>query len=272
MEADGWSQADPRTVTRPAGSSLLDGTFDDQATSLGARTVSVTVTAAPGAAGLPLVAPGSPLAIDQPVSLTLLGSAGFFGAMELEDPASVPTYRVTGSVELRGADGGQLNAGALRGAGMDYPPEVVERYLQLRPGTLGPNAVALRDRIVAAAGSRAPFDLAQAAQTELRSPRFTYSTDVSDLDCDGVSIAECLATYREGYCMHFATTMAAVLRDLGVPTRLAQGFLPGTVTGDVAVIRDRDAHAWVEVYFPGYGWVTFDPTGATLPASTPLRS
>ena len=62
---------------------------------------------------------------------------------------------------------------------------------------------------------------------------------------------ECFATYREGYCLHFATTMAAILRDLGVPTRLVQGYLPGTVTGDVAVIRDRDAHAWVEVYFPG---------------------
>ena len=65
----------------------------------------------------------------------------------------------------------------------------------------------------------------------LRSPRFTYSTDVSNLDCSSMSLAECLATYREGYCLHFATTMAAILRDLGVPTRLVQGFLPGDGDG-----------------------------------------
>jgi transglutaminase-like putative cysteine protease len=273
MEAKGWSQTDRRTVTRPAGSSLLEGTFDAPGTELGTRTISVTVTPGPGAGGLPLVAPGVPVAVDRPVSLALVGSAGFFGGMELDDPESVPTYRVTGTVDLRGVDVGQLNAGALRAAGTDYPPEVVDRYLQLEPRTLGPNALALRDRIVAAADSRAPFDLAQAAETELRSARFTYSTDVRDHDCDGVSTAECLATYREGYCLHFATTMAAILRDLGVPTRLVEGFLPGEVRGDVAVIRNRDAHAWVEVYFPGSGWVTFDPTAATtLPAPTPLGS
>ena len=268
---NGWSQTDRRTVTRPAGSSLLDGTFDDPAAALRARTMSVTVTPARGAAGLPLVSPGVPLAVDRPVSLSLLGSAGFFGAMELDDPGRVSTYRMTASVPIGGIGGGQLDAAALSEPATDYPVEVAERYLQVQPGTLGPNALALRDRIVATAGSRAPFDLAQAAETVLRSPRFTYSTDVSDVDCGSASLVECFATYREGYCLHFATTMAAILRDLGVPTRLAQGYLPGTVTGDVAIIRDRDAHAWVEVYFPGTGWVTFDPTGATLPAQVPVR-
>ena len=272
MEADAWSQTDRRTVTRPAGSSLLDGTFDDPAAALRARIISVTVTPAPGTVGLPLVAPGVPLTVDRPVSLSLLGSAGFFGAMDMDDPGRAPTYRVTASVPIGGGGVGQLDAAALREATTDYPVEVTERYLQVPPGTLGPNALALRDRIVASAGSRTPFDLAQAAETVLHSPRFTYSTDVSDVDCGSASLVECFATYREGYCLHFATTMAAILRDLGVPTRLVQGYLPGTVTGDVAVIRDRDAHAWVEVYFPGSGWVTFDPTGATLPIQVPVRS
>ena len=271
MEPNGWSQTDRRTVTRPAGRSLLEGTFDDPAPGLPGRTLSVTVTVAPRALGLPLVAPGIPLAVDRPVRLSLLGSAGFFGAMELAEPGRGPAYRVTASVPIGGVGGGQLDAAMLREATTDYPASVAERYLEIRPGTLGPNAIALRDRIVAAAGSQTPFDLAQAAETVLRSPQFTYSTDVSDVDCGGVSLVECFATYREGYCLHFATTMAAILRDLGVPTRLVQGYLPGTVTGDVAVIRDRDAHAWVEVYFPGSGWATFDPTGATLPVQVPVR-
>ena len=271
MDANGWSQTDRRAVTRPAGSSLLEGTFDDPAPTLRATTIAVTVTPAADAVGLPLVAPGTPLAVNRPVSLSLLGSAGFFGAMELADPGRGPAYRVTASVPVGGVGGRQLDAATLREGTMDYPVDVAERYLQIEPGTLGPNALALRDRIVATAGTRAPFDLAQAAETVLRSSQFTYSTDVSDVDCGGVSLVECFATYREGYCLHFATTMAAILRDLGVPTRLVQGYLPGTVTGDVAVIRDRDAHAWVEVYFPGSGWATFDPTGATLPAQVPVR-
>ena len=271
MEADAWSQTDRRTVSRPAGSSLLDGTFDDPAPALRARTITVTVTPGTSAVGLPLVSPGVPLAVDRPVSLSLLGSAGFFGAMQLDDPGRGPTYRVTASVPIGGVDGGQVDVAALREAATDYPVEITERYLQLPPGTLGPNALALRDRIVATAGSRTPYDLAQAAETVLRSPQFSYSTDVSDVDCGSASLVECFATYREGYCLHFATTMAAILRDLGVPTRLVQGYLPGTVTGDVAIIRDRDAHAWVEVFFPGSGWVSFEPTGATVSALTPVR-
>ena len=265
IDANSWSQTDPRTVDRPAGSALLEGTFDNPAAEPGARTISVTVTPGPGTVGQPLISPGVPLAVDRPVTLTLLGAAGFFGAMQLDDLGRGQSYRVTASVPTRGVGGGQLDVAALRQAGTDYPPEVVERYLELEPGLLGPNALALRERIVAAAGSRVPFDLAEAAEIELRSSRYTYSTDVSNRDCSGMSIAECLATYRQGYCLHFATTMAAILRDLGVPSRLVQGFLPGEVTGDVTVIRNRYAHAWVEVYFPGSGWVTFDPTAGTTP-------
>ncbi len=68
--------------------------------------------------------------------------------------------------------------------------------------------------------------------------------------------------------------MAVLLRSMGVPTRIAVGFLPGSVdllTG-VETVRNSSAHAWVEVYFPGYGWVTFDPTGGNVSQLTPLPS
>jgi Transglutaminase-like superfamily/Domain of unknown function (DUF4129) len=61
--------------------------------------------------------------------------------------------------------------------------------------------------------------------------------------------------------------MVVVLRNMGIPARIAQGFLPGTRDKSSAteVIRNNNAHAWVEVYFPGYDWVRFDPTGGNLP-------
>ena len=65
---------------------------------------------------------------------------------------------------------------------------------------------------------------------------------------------------KAGYCQHFAGAMAMMLRLLGVPARVAVGFTSGTRDGDAWVVTDREAHAWVEVWFAGQGWVPFDPT------------
>jgi transglutaminase-like putative cysteine protease len=71
-----------------------------------------------------------------------------------------------------------------------------------------------------------------------------------------------------GYCQHFAGATALLLRMGGVPARVVAGFSPGSRDGTTHVIRDLDAHSWVEVYFPRLGWVTFDPT----PGDSPARS
>jgi transglutaminase-like putative cysteine protease len=96
---------------------------------------------------------------------------------------------------------------------------------------------------------------------------YRYDTDVRDIDCGTMSTAECFAWSKRGFCLHYATTMAVILRDLGIPTRVVQGFLPGERTADpsIEVISNRSAHAWVEVYFPGYEWIAFDPTGGDFP-------
>ncbi len=75
---------------------------------------------------------------------------------------------------------------------------------------------------------------------------------------------------RQGYCQQYSGAMALLLRMAGIPARVATGFSTGatdTKTGEY-VVRDFDAHSWVEAYYPGYGWVTFDPT----PAASPARS
>ena len=110
--------------------------------------------------------------------------------------------------------------------------------------------------------------------TELHSSTYTYATDVRDLDCATLSTAECFATYKRGFCQYYAATMAVLLRDLGVPTRIAEGFLPGAVDPNTGIetIQLSSAHTWVEVYFPGHGWVMFDPTGGNRSQVEPLPS
>jgi transglutaminase-like putative cysteine protease len=73
---------------------------------------------------------------------------------------------------------------------------------------------------------------------------------------------------RRGYCQHFSGAMALMLRMNGIPARVAGGFSPGTRDADTREfrVRDFDAHSWVEVWFPGIGWVPFDPTPAAAPA------
>jgi hypothetical protein len=77
-----------------------------------------------------------------------------------------------------------------------------------------------------------------------------------------------LFSNRRGYCQHFAGAMALLLRMGGLPARVAAGFAPGRydAANGTYTVFDRDAHAWVEVWFPQYGWVRFDPTPAIAPA------
>ena len=116
---------------------------------------------------------------------------------------------------------------AFRAAGTDYPAEVVALYTAEVPGMFGPNLRALRDEVIRTADSRAPYDLAQRLVEVLHSDTYRYDTDVRDVECGTMSTPECFATSKRGYCQHYATTMAVVLRNLGVPARVVSGFLPG---------------------------------------------
>ena len=95
---------------------------------------------------------------------------------------------------------------------------------------------------------------------------------VPSLDEAPPPLADFLLYGRSGFCQHFAGGMAVMLRTLGIPARVAVGYTGGRFdTGiDRYVVLDRDAHSWVEVYFPGQGWLPFDPTpgrSAPNPAS-----
>ena len=127
-------------------------------------------------------------------------------------------------------------------------------------------------KIVTNAGATTPYDKAAAIEAYLRNPsNFTYSLDAKTPD--GVDPMEYfLFQSKKGYCEFFATAMGDMLRSLGIPARLVNGFGPGTFDAQTNqyVVRGEDAHTWVEVYFPKYGWIPFEPTADNLSVYTPI--
>ena len=145
----------------------------------------------------------------------------------------------------------------LRRASVNYPAEVLGSNLQL-PRRFDPRIRQLAQEVTARWDN--PYDKAANLQLYLQS-HYTYTLDLRG-DPGPDPLAYFLFQRRAGQCEYFASAMTIMLRSIGIPARYATGFLPGEfndVGGDY-IIRASDAHAWVEVYFPSYGWITFDPT------------
>ncbi len=145
-----------------------------------------------------------------------------------------------------------------------YPDGITQRYLQLP-------AVASRIRQLTrevTLRARTPYERVTAVQRHLQG-NYRYSLEITD-PLEGNPLEDFLFVRKSGYCEHYAAAMVVMLRTLGIPARLATGYLKGDWNdfGKYYTVRQRDAHAWVEVYFPRSGWVTFDPTpseGAVVP-------
>ncbi len=147
----------------------------------------------------------------------------------------------------------------LRSASPEISSEIRLVYLRLPP-KLDPRVGDLA-RQVSASGANT-YDRAQAVQDYLRD-NFGYSLDPPGIE-PGDPVGSFLFKSKKGYCEYFAAAMVVMLRTLGIPARLVNGFQTGTYNrlGKDFVVRARDAHSWVEVYFPRYGWIPFDPTPA----------
>ena len=149
-----------------------------------------------------------------------------------------------------------LDAAKLRAASTDYPPEIARTYLQLPQ--LDPRIPEFAKEITA--NAKTSFDKAVTLENYLRT-RFRYTLSLTGKPGDD-PLAHFLFETRAGHCEYFASAMAVMLRTLGIPSREVNGFLPGEyndVAGDY-IVRESDAHSWVEVYFPENGWIAFDPT------------
>jgi transglutaminase-like putative cysteine protease len=143
----------------------------------------------------------------------------------------------------------------LAAAGREYPPAAAQRYTQLPDST--PDRVG-RFTTRLTANAENPYETARVIERWLESNK-AYSLDVERPDGD--IAAGFLFEMDSGYCVYYATGMVAMLRTQDIPARFVTGYTPGEPTGDSErVVRGLDSHAWVEVYFPGQGWIRFDPT------------
>ena len=268
IDPKGWGISPTATKSLASSESLFAG-MSDNVDSTTRRTVSFTVT--PGEFHeANIVSPATPTAVAQDTKLQTIGN-GRFAVLERDGGSG--SYTVTAQVPIPGNDPGQFNDSALRQTSTDYPDDVKALYLD--PGTsLGPASLKLEAKILELAESDAPIDIANAAVKELQSSDFKYAVDIRDLKCESLSNVECFATFKKGFCQYYAATMAVILRDLGVPTRIAEGFLPGTMdaTDSSERVQFNNAHAWVEVWFNDYGWVPFDPTSPDVAELAPLPS
>jgi transglutaminase-like putative cysteine protease len=132
--------------------------------------------------------------------------------------------------------------------------------------------------LVLGSGYARDYELAQRLRAQASGP-YDLAVRVRDRVQQGAVYSEAPAPHRlpldaflfedrRGYCQQFSGAMALLLRMAGVPVRIASGFTPGSLDRkrNEFVVRDLDAHSWVEVYFPRYGWIPFDPTPSIAPA------
>jgi transglutaminase-like putative cysteine protease len=253
----GWSTSEGSDRRVAAGDRIFPGYTPERPlapTAFSIETITVQVQAN---AGRNVFTPGYPtaafipLVVHQPGGLPLLGALQ--SGVVLQEGKG---YQITAAVST-------ASEAMLSGAGTAYPPEVVATYLKQDHVTQ--RTAELARQIVAAAGATDPYHKAKALAAFLRSdPTFSYSTVAalpSDPNRDLVDFFLFDKKGRKGYCEYFASAMAVMARSLGLPARVAVGYSPGErIDMGIYEYRQRNAHAWAEVFFPGYGWQTFEAT------------
>ena len=179
----------------------------------------------------------------------------------------VPQQKVTITVQTPPI----ISTDKLAAAGNKYPAPVTDRYLQL-PSSLPGRVKELAIDITR--GASTPYQKVMAIKNYLAGYPYSLYIEAPPPDADGVDYF--LFTQKSGYCTYFASAMTVMLRSAGVPARLVSGFLSSEYDPSAhnVIIRERNFHAWTEVYFPGYGWITFDatPNSSSLVPASPQSS
>ncbi|HEX3265889.1 MAG TPA: transglutaminase domain-containing protein, partial [Candidatus Limnocylindrales bacterium] len=265
----GWSRSDGDAKITAPDVSLLVGTAD-QPSPTGRRPITITIVP-DSYRDQTIVAPNTITKVDRETVAKTVGADDWFSTVE--STSDISPYTVTALIPVSRDTPGALTQAKLRVAGTDYSAGLKDVYLQLPNDALGPEAKALLATIKAQVSVPSgfapdnPYDLARTMEAYLSSPaNFTYDANVQQEreECGTASTVECFAIIKRGYCEYYAGAMAAMLRASGVPARVAYGFLGNPRSrGDTNVeqVDGSLAHWWVEVYFPGSGWVEFDPTG-----------
>ena len=262
-----WTASSTTTVGLAADAAILG--VANEAIPVRAREI-LLVTIVPDAlGGNSAVAPGIPANVDQETDVLVTGTSLSLVQVELSRPGTPYMVTAIRLVPRSDAAPAGVSVGGLRVAGTDYPSGIRSQYLDVPSGELGPESTVFLDGIRAEAGVN-PYEIAALIVERFQARTFKYDTDVRDIPCDELGLTECLMRYKRGYCDYYATAMIMLLREQGIPARFVQGFLPGTRDGLTEVVPMAAAHSWVEVYFPGWGWVAFDPTPGGLSQTIPI--
>lgn len=211
-----------------------------------------------------LYVPGLPLTIDKPAMLIYDGADG-----RLEDVITVtvePMLRPGTTYTVASAVAAPTIAD-MRAAGSEYPEWVSERYLQL-PDDLPDSISALAEDITA--GLDNPYDKTAAITRWLRE-NIEYVPVLPEPPAGRDPIEWFLFEQKQGFCNYYATAEILMLRSLGIPARWVIGYAQGFLDEEEEIywIRDKDRHAWPEVYFPGLGWIEFEPTALQAEIARP---
>jgi transglutaminase-like putative cysteine protease len=252
---------DTYSSTVTPGSDLLSGSADELLDPADRAPITVTLTPY-DYRDVVFVAPDAPTSIDQPAEVFTDGQDGPFvyGRLPGGIRAGVP-FTISALVRDTPAAAG-LTANELAADGRVYPAWA-RPYVEIREGALSEQGFDLARQLVGSlpADQRDPYHVAMAIQEYLRSGGgFRYRTDLRGV-CRGENVVDCFMRTKVGFCQQFATTMVMLLRAAQIPSRYVTGYLPGQPQADGSYVVGGDAaHAWVEVLFPSYGWVRFDPT------------
>ncbi len=216
---------------------------------------------------------GEPIGANLPVSIQLADNSD--GTVDISTIQAITPVRAGQEygVKISLNNVTQLQ---LRQAGINYPSWVTDRYLEV-PDSITPRMKELATEI--AAGKNNPYDIAQAVTDYLRA-NMQYQQTIPAPPAGQEPLDWFLFDYKKGYCNYYASSEVMLLRSLGIPARMVAGYAQGehqtiNVRPDASIeerqqnilpetytVRQRDAHAWPEVYFPGIGWVEFEPTAS----------
>jgi len=235
----GWVTTDTLEITYPADAPITTTTFISQH-----RRLHQTVERV-GDVGDIVHAAGNIVSVNAAYAVRWRSEEDFFGAT-----AGVARYEVAALVPT-------FTEFDLRTVNADYPAWLVARYTQL-PDLLPARVITLAQTVTA--DWHTPYDKALALESFLRTYTYTLAVPAPPA---GREVADYfLFDLQEGYCDYYATSMVVMARAVGLPARVVIGYVGGSFNPETArhTIRESDAHAWAEIYFPNYGWIEFEPT------------
>jgi transglutaminase-like putative cysteine protease len=266
--------ADLAVVTTPPGPISRDRTVADGGVGDDQKPITATVlVSADGSSSDIVPFPGEPDKASVTARTTGSSPPGALGGLLTVDSVRAAAGSLAGASFTTTGTFSTANADQLRRAGEAYPSFLgSDGYLAFTDDGTGQARVIRQLARQWTVNATNPYDIAASIENHLRNPQLFHYTLNPPLPGAGSGrmwpVVFFLTHSHAGYCQYFASAMGSMLRSLGVPTRLVNGYGPGSSPEAAGhnnnvlthTITSNDAHTWVEVYFPRYGWIPFEPT------------